>query len=182
MVLSQDPRENFQALLDTKTYASFAMHDGKVVKNTLVQVLEPEEEVQPRERPRESGWLAYTPPPLAVPLSYTDTSKWNRWETKYVSGIFIAGLVLDRINWLSQDANSESQVGDLSPFEGGEIRGLRVGAVGTLNPMRSTMASTKRAWTIFRGSTGASTFPLSPIRCSVSASRKSRSRASASSR
>ena len=133
MVLIADPREDFQVLLDTKKYASFAMHDGQVVKNTLVQVLEPEEEVSPREQPRESGWLAYTPPPLAVPLSYTDTSKWNRWETEYVSGIFIAGLVLDRINWLSQDANSEGQVGDLSAFEGGEIRGLRVGAVGTLN-------------------------------------------------
>jgi phosphate-selective porin OprO/OprP len=133
MVLIADPREDFQVLLDTKKYASFAMHDGQVVKNTLVQVLEPEEEVSPREQPRESGWLAYTPPPLAVPLSYTDTSKWNRWETEYVSGIFIAGLVLDRVNWLSQDATSEGQVGDLSAFEGGEIRGLRVGAVGTLN-------------------------------------------------
>ena len=133
MVLIADPREDFQVLLDTKKYASFAMHDGQVVKNTLVQVLEPEEEVSPREQPRESGWLAYTPPPLAVPLSYTETSKWNRWETEYGSGIFIAGLVLDRTNWLSQDASSEGQVGDLSAFEGGEIRGLRVGAVGTLN-------------------------------------------------
>ena len=133
MVLIADPREDFQVLLDTKKYASFAMHDGQVVKNTLVQVLEPEEEVSPREQPRESGWLAYTPPPLAVPLSYTDTSTWNRWEPEYVSGIYIAGLVLDRTHWLSQDASSEGQVGDLSAFEGGEIRGLRVGAVGTLN-------------------------------------------------
>ncbi len=133
MILSLDPREDFQALLDTKTYASFAMHDGQVVKNTLVQVLDEEQEMQPRGQTQRSGWLAYTPPPLAVPLSYTDTGKWNRWETKYVSGIFIAGLVLDRINWLSQDPISEAQVGELSPFEGGEIRGLRVGAVGTLN-------------------------------------------------
>lgn len=36
---------------------------------------------------------------------------------RHVSGIFIAGLVLDRINWLSQDAASEGQVGGLSPFE-----------------------------------------------------------------
>jgi phosphate-selective porin OprO/OprP len=133
MVLIDDPRKDFQVLLDTKKYASFAMHDGRIVKNTLVQVLEPEQDVQPQEQSRQSSWLAYTPPPLAVPLTYADTSKWNRWESKYVSGIFIAGLVLDRINWLSQDAASESQVGDLSAFEGGEIRGLRVGAVGTLN-------------------------------------------------
>ena len=133
MILIADPREDFQVLLDTKKYASFAMHDGRVVKNSLVQVLEPEQDVQAREQPRQSSWLAYTPPPLAVPLSYADTSKWNRWETRYISGMFIAGLVLDRINWLSQDADSEGQVGDLSAFEGGEIRGLRVGAVGTLN-------------------------------------------------
>ena len=129
MVLIADPREDFRVLLDTKKYASFAMHEGRVVKNELLQVVEPEQDVQPRR----SSWLAYTPPPLAVPLTYTDTSKWNRWETKYVSGIFIAGLVLDRINWLSQDSDSEGQVGDLSGFEGGEIRGMRVGAVGTLN-------------------------------------------------
>jgi phosphate-selective porin OprO/OprP len=88
MILSLDPREDFEALLDTKTYASFAMHDG---------------------------------------------SKWNRWETKYISGIFLSGLVIDRINWLSQDAASEGVVGDLSAFEGGEIRGFRIGAAGTLN-------------------------------------------------
>jgi phosphate-selective porin OprO/OprP len=133
MILIADPREDFQVLLDTKQYASFAMHDGKIVKNTLVRVLEPDQDVPPREQPRRGGWLAYTPPPLAVPLSYTNTSKWNRWDTEYVSGIFLAGLVLDRINWLSQNANSEGQVGDLSAFEGGEIRGLRIGAVGTLN-------------------------------------------------
>ena len=47
MILIVDPRENFQALLDTKQYSSFAMHDGRIVKNTLVQVLEPEEEPEP---------------------------------------------------------------------------------------------------------------------------------------
>ena len=62
MILIVDPRENFQALLDTKQYSSFAMHDGRVVKNTLVQVLEPDEEAQPPEESRETGWLAYTPP------------------------------------------------------------------------------------------------------------------------
>ena len=42
MILSLDPREDFEALLDTKTYASFAMHDGQVVKNTLVRIVEPQ--------------------------------------------------------------------------------------------------------------------------------------------
>ena len=133
MILIVDPRENFQALLDTKQYSSFAMHDGRIVKNTLVQVLEPEEEVQPPEPSRETGWLAYTPPPLAVPLGYTDTSKWNRFESKYASGLFTGGLVVDRMHWLSQSAANEGQVGNLDAFDGGEIRGLRFGLVGTLN-------------------------------------------------
>ena len=132
-ILILDPRENFQVLLDTKKYASFAMHDGRVVKNTLVQVLEEDLEAEPERGPQQRGWLAYTPPPLAVPLGYTDTSKWNRFETRLVSGMFSAGLVVDRMNWLSQDASSEDTIGDLSAFEGGEIRGLRFGLFGTLN-------------------------------------------------
>lgn len=131
MLLIADPRENFQALLDTKTYASFAMHNGRIVKNTLV--LEPEPVEPPQEQLRESSWLAYTPPPLAVPLGYTNTSKWNGFETKYVSGLFVAAVVLDRTNWLAQDTESEGQVDELSAYEGGEIRGFRIGAVGTLN-------------------------------------------------
>ena len=129
MILSADPRENFEVLLDTKTYASFAMHDGQVVRNRLSPVLEKE----PENEPVRTGWLAYTPPPLVVPLNYADTSKWNRFETKYISGIFISGLFLDRVNWLSQDAVNESQVGDLAAFDGGEIRGFRLGFAGTLN-------------------------------------------------
>ena len=133
MILIADPRENFEILLDTKRYASFAMHDGRVVKNVLVQVIEEEEEAGPEERTRSTGWLAYTPPPMAVPLNYADTSKWNRFETKYVSGLFTAGLFLDRMNWLSQDAINENRFGNLSAFEGGEIRGFRFGLIGTLN-------------------------------------------------
>ena len=133
MILILDPRENFQVLLDTKKYASFAMHDGRVVKNTLVKVLETEQQTEPADRPQKSNWLAYTPPPLAVPLGYTDTNKWNRFETRLVSGLFSAGLVVDRMNWLSQDASSKDTIGDLSAFEGGEIRGLRFGLLGTLN-------------------------------------------------
>jgi phosphate-selective porin OprO/OprP len=129
MILSADPRENFEVLLDTKTYASFAMHDGEVVRNKLAEIADHVSE----QEPVKSSWLAYTPPPLMVPLNYRDTSKWNRFESEYVSGIFISGLVLDRMNWLGQDAASEGQVGGLGDFEGGEIRGFRVGIAGTLN-------------------------------------------------
>jgi phosphate-selective porin OprO/OprP len=133
MILIADPRENFEILLDTKKYASFAIHDGRVVKNVLVQVIEEEEEAGTEEQVRSTGWLAYTPPPLAVPLSYADTSKWNRFETKHISGLFTAGLVVDRMNWFSQNAASEGQVGNVDEFDGGEIRGLRFGVIGTLN-------------------------------------------------
>jgi phosphate-selective porin OprO/OprP len=129
MILSADPRENFEVLLDTKTYARFAMHDGEMVRNRLSPVLVKE----PEQEPVKSGWLAYTPPPLMVPLNYADTSKWNRFESEYISGIFISGLVLDRMNWLDQDAVNQGQVGSLGDFEGGEIRGFRVGVAGTLN-------------------------------------------------
>jgi phosphate-selective porin OprO/OprP len=129
MILSEDPRENFEVMLDTATYARFAVHDGEVVKNQLREIAHHVEE----DEPVKSGWLAYTPPPLVVPMNYQDTSKWNRFETEYVSGIFISGLFLDRMNWLGQNGVSSGQVGGLSDFEGGEIRGLRLGFVGTLN-------------------------------------------------
>ena len=129
IILNQDPRENFEILLDTSFFTVFAVHNGRLFENNLFEV---EEEVL-EEEPKRIGWTAYAPPPMALPLSYQDTTKWNRWETKYVSGIFIAALVLDNQQWLSQDGDSEQQVGDLKSFEGGEIRGLRVGAAGTLN-------------------------------------------------
>jgi phosphate-selective porin OprO/OprP len=129
LIFREDPRENFDVMLDTKTYSSFAVHEGVVVKNRLLEVFEDEAE----DEPVKTGWLAYTPPPMMMPMSYADTSKWNRWETKAVSGIFIAGLFLDRMNWLHRDAVNESRFGNLSEFEGGEIRGLRFGIIGTLN-------------------------------------------------
>ena len=129
MILSEDPRVNFEVLLDTRVYARLAVHDGIVVRNRFLD----EVDDSPEDEPRKTGWLAYTAPPLAVPMDYADTSKWNRWETKYVSGIFVAALFLDRMNWFSQDAVNMAQVGDLDSYDGGEIRGLRFGAVGTLN-------------------------------------------------
>ena len=129
MILSHDPRVDFEVMLDTRTFSTFAVHDGQVVKNRLLYEIEHDEE----KEPVKTGWLAYTPPPLAMPLSYRDTSKWNRFDTKYISGLFVSGLVLDRMNWLDQNAANEAQVGDLDEYSGGEIRAWRIGAVGTLN-------------------------------------------------
>ena len=50
-----------------------------------------------------------------------------------MSGFFLATIVLDRQRWPAQDTANEAQIGDLREFDGGEIRGLRFGAVGTLN-------------------------------------------------
>ena len=142
VILDQDPRENADVLLDTKTHARFAIREGVIVKNELqaIPVAASEGTLKPR------AWKAYTPPPIAVPIRYYDSRKWNKFETKPISGLFIGALLVDRQSWLSQDGNSENQVGDLSDFEGGEIRVLRFGVVGSLN--------FNRPWryTIFAGS------------------------------
>ena len=129
MILSADPRESFEALLDTKTYSKFAVQDGEVIKNRLIPVAEHDAE----DEPVKSGWLAYTPPPMAMPMNYTDTTKWNGFETKWVNGIVTGALALDRMKWLSQDAANEAWFGDLNDYNGGEIRALRFGIFGTLN-------------------------------------------------
>jgi phosphate-selective porin OprO/OprP len=130
LILRGDPRLNVKLLLDTKTHATFAIHQGKVLKNTYVTIFDE----TPEEKERAAkGWLAYAPPPLAVPLNYQDESRWTRFDSKYVSGLITGAVVLDRQFWVEQDDNSRFQVGDLEPFDGGEIRGLRFGAVGTLN-------------------------------------------------
>ena len=141
MILDEDPRENVDALLDTKTHARFAIREGVIVKNELQAIPVSSADTAPTPR----RWRAYTPPPIAVPIRYYDSRKWNKFETKPVSGLFIGALMLDRQFWLSQDSNSEDQVGDLSAFEEGYIRAFRFGVVGTLNfkrPWRYTVFAT----------------------------------------
>jgi phosphate-selective porin OprO/OprP len=130
IVLNQDPRENFEILLNTSFFTIFAVHDGRLFRNNLFA---PDVDEADRQ-PVVTGWKAYTPPPMALPSSYRDSTKFNKWDTEYVSGIFIAAAVLDRMNWLSQDAGSQEQLEqDLDNFDGGEIRGFRIGSIGTLN-------------------------------------------------
>ena len=131
IILDADPAADFDVLLDTNTHTVFAINEGELRRFNLGlaegAVDAPADEPEPRR------WLAYTPPPLAVPTSYGDPDRWNQWETENTSGIFVAAVVLDRVHWLSQNGASESQVGDLGEFEGGEIRGFRIGAVGTFD-------------------------------------------------
>jgi len=45
----------------------------------------------------------------------------------------VGAVILDRLRWATQDADSKEQVGDLDPTGGGEIRAFRFGLVGTFN-------------------------------------------------
>lgn len=138
VILDEDPRENVDVFLDTKAHARFAIRDGVIVRNELQAIDAPVAD----ETPRPTRWKAYAPPPIAVPIRYYDSRKWNKFETKPVSGLFIGAVLFDRQHWLSQDRNSENQVNDLSKFEGGEIRAACLGVVGSLNfkrPWRYTV-------------------------------------------
>jgi phosphate-selective porin OprO/OprP len=140
MILDGNPRVNMDILLDTKKHVTFAMKEGDIVRNRFLIMLE---ETPAEKKRAEAGWLAYAPPPLAVPLDYTDTSKWNRFDTKFISGIAAGAIVLDRQNSLDQNNASLNQVGDLESYDGGEIRALRFGGVGTINLSRPWI------WTLF---------------------------------
>jgi len=129
MIFARDPRENFEVMLDTKSWSNFAVHDGIVIKNRLQEV----NSEDPENEPVKTGWLAYTPPPMAMPMNYQDSSKWNRFETRWVSGMFTGALAVDRTAWLSQNDANTAQFGDLSDYNGGEIRALRFGLFGTIN-------------------------------------------------
>jgi phosphate-selective porin OprO and OprP len=140
MVMDGNPQHNIDILLDTKSHNLFAIRRGEVLRNRLEIITEE----TPEERQRsQGGWLAYAPPPLAVPVNYLDPSKFNRFDSKAVSGIFAGAVVLDRMYWTDQDGDSLAQIGDLDEFEGGEIRGLRAGGVGTINFERPWI------WTLF---------------------------------
>ena len=129
VILDGDPRVDADVILDTKAHALFALRDGEIVMNVLpaLSPSPPEATAKPRR------WRAYTPPPMAVPIRYFDSRKWNKFETRPISGLFTGALMLDRQFWLSQDAESQEQVGELEDFEGGKVRGFRGGVVGTLN-------------------------------------------------
>ncbi len=69
LILARDLREDFQVLLDTATYARFAIRNGVIERNWLSSAFDY------GEKSKRSGWLAYTPPPLSLPMSYQNTSK-----------------------------------------------------------------------------------------------------------
>jgi phosphate-selective porin OprO/OprP len=127
LILTEDPHKNIKVLLDTKKYANFAVHQGLIIKNELVaskNII--------KTKPKKAAWLAYNPPTFVLPTSFK-TKQWNIYKGKYLSSLFIGTIALDRQYWTSQNDESHIQVGDLTEYEGGEIRALRFGVVGTLN-------------------------------------------------
>jgi len=132
LILDQDPRINVDIMLDTRSYAVFAVSKGEVVLNKLIRI-----DVDPDEQMR--GWQSYAPPPVALPLSYQNRRKWNVFRTKPITGVLGGAILMENTRWLSQDNSNKEQVGDLSEYEGGSIRAFRAGLGGTFN--------FKRPWT-----------------------------------
>ncbi len=74
--------------------------------------------------------------------------KWNALETEWVNAYGVIAMALDRSTF-SQDADSLAHVGSLDPYDKGEIRAIRIGAVGTINferPWTWLVAGATRSW------------------------------------
>ena len=143
MILNEDPSRNLDVLLDTKSHIAFAVRDGEIVRNELVDQSDaPSAEESPQR------WLAYHPPPFAVMSNIEAADKWNAFQSRWVDGLLISALALDR-QWLDQDANSVEQFGDLSEYERGTIRGWRFGAAGTINLEKPWIYNVAFAWNSF---------------------------------
>lgn len=123
-----EPEEATQPTVEAAVQAAAAEPE----ESTGPETVAPEEGAEPAPK-KKFRWIAYTPPPMALPITYRDSSRWNEWETRHFSGIFLGMIALDRQYWVSQDAGSEELQGDLKEYDGGDIRVLRFGAVGTLN-------------------------------------------------
>ena len=126
IILGEDPRTNINVLLDTKSFAVFAVSKGDVVLNKLIRI-----DVESKEQ--LSGWTSYAPPAVALPLSYQNKRKWNVINNKVITALFGGAIVMENTRWLSQDSINEQQVGDLGQFNGGSIRGFRAAVGGTFN-------------------------------------------------
>jgi len=57
---------------------------------------------------------------------------WKRVNSRWVTAVPVGGLFLDFVRF-GQGEDSRNQVGDLTDFEKPEVRGIRAGAVGTVN-------------------------------------------------
>ncbi len=126
LILDKDPRINVDIILDTKAHGVFAVAKGEVVLNKLIRIdVDSQKQI--------SGWQSYAPPPVSLPLSYQNSRKWNVFRTKPITAVFGGAILMENTRWLSQDNTNEQQIGDLSEFKGGSMRGFRAGVGGTFN-------------------------------------------------
>jgi len=146
MILDEDPAADVMILLPTERHVVFAINEGTVLIN---QLMDPVPELPtPDEDDDEDQWAAYDPPPFALPNSIR-SEKWNTWKSRWVDGVFISALALDR-QWISQDEDSIAQFTDLAEDrERGTIRGWRFGAAGTINFDRPWLYNIAGAWNSF---------------------------------
>jgi phosphate-selective porin OprO/OprP len=130
LIVVKNPAEHFEVLLDTPAHTTFAINGDEIIKDELSESLEdaPPNQVM-------SQWISYNPPPVFIDDSYEFDDKWNAFENSYFTGLFSAGVFLDRANWLSQNDASRNQpgVGDIQDYDGGTIRAFRFGLNGQLN-------------------------------------------------
>jgi phosphate-selective porin OprO/OprP len=144
MILDEDPVADIQVLLDTEPHVVFAIDGDEVLVNKLVDAIPEPSSAEDSK----SQWLAYDPPPFALPNSIS-SEKWNTWQSEWVNGLFISALALDR-QWISQDNDSVDQFGDLAADrERGTIRGWRFGAAGTINFEKPWLYNVAGAWNSF---------------------------------
>jgi phosphate-selective porin OprO/OprP len=131
LILRKDPRQNFRLWFDFESNMIFAIEDGILHRNRLYLDIDKQPNVKSLDT--KVSWFAYTPPPIALPVMYGHSKRWNYWDNDYVSGLFTAVGGLDRLFWLNQRKDGQEQVGDLKQNAGGAIRGIRFGSVGKLN-------------------------------------------------
>lgn len=134
IILTEDPRKNFDIWLNMEPYTIFAINQGEIKINRLEEASE--SSGTPKDPYGRVKWFAYTPPPFALPINYSMGNKWNHWNKKNFQGLLFGALAMDRLYWLSQNDNSESQIGSLKSNAGGEIRGLRFGVIGNVKVLK----------------------------------------------
>ncbi len=134
IILNKDPRTDVGVILDTKNYVVFAMSKGEIVLNKLLRT-----DVALGKQNR--SWSSYSTPPISLPLSYQNKRKWNVIRTKPFSMALGGALLIENTRWLAQDNLNRDQIGELDEFEGGSVRGIRLGIGGTIN--------FKNPWTYF---------------------------------
>lgn len=103
-----------------------------------------------------------TYPPILKNDQNLSEYKWNALETEWVNAYAVIAIAMDR-SIFSQGNDSLAHVESLDPFDKGEIRAIRIGAVGTINferPWTWAIAGASRSWDQGFDTTDDETFTL----------------------